>query len=79
MLMHIVRERATPHMVLDDGSRQEDVWGADWLPETQEVQLEALINIRPRLRNASMIILDPIIGTQVEAIVWRLLGEIAAE
>lgn len=34
--------------LLEDGSNQEDVWGADWVPESQEVHFEALINIRPR-------------------------------
>ena len=35
--------------LLDDGSRQEDVWGADWYPQQQEVGFESLINIRPQL------------------------------
>ena len=38
-------------ILLKDGSRQEDVWGADWYPNTGEVGLEALINIRPRQQN----------------------------
>ena len=32
--------------LLDDGSRQADVWGADWDP-VGEVRFESLINIRP--------------------------------
>jgi hypothetical protein len=35
-------------VLIDDGSRQEDIWGADWIPDTQQVRYEALINIRPR-------------------------------
>ena len=60
-------------VLLEDGSRQEDIWGADWLPFSQEVQFEALINIRPRQDNFSMTIQDPTIREQVETIVRRLL------
>ena len=60
-------------LLLEDGSRQEDVWGADWVPSSQEVRFEALINIRPQ-QNPSMTILDPSIREQVEGIVRRLLG-----
>ncbi len=60
-------------VLLKDGSRQEDVWGADWYPNTGEVGLEALINIRPRQQNYRMEIQDPDLQTQVEAIVRRLM------
>jgi hypothetical protein len=60
-------------LLLEDGSRQEDVWGADWVPSSQEIRFEALINIRPR-QNPSMTILDPSIRERVEEIVRRLLG-----
>lgn len=61
-------------VLLDDGSRQEDIWGADWIPSTQQVQYEALINIRPRQNNPAMEILDPSIRNRVAEIVHRLLG-----
>jgi hypothetical protein len=62
-------------VLLEDGSRQEDIWGADWLPFSQEVQFEALINIRPRQNNPSMTILDPAIRARVETIAhWLLEG-----
>ena len=60
-------------LLLEDGSRQEDVWGADWVPLSQEVRFEALINIRPQ-QNPSMTILDPSIRERVEEVVRRLLG-----
>ncbi len=60
-------------LLLEDGSRQEDIWGADWLPFSQEVQFEALINIRPRQHNLSMTILNPAIRERVETIARRLL------
>ena len=66
-------------VLLEDGSRQEDIWGADWLPFSQEVQFEALINIRPRQNNPSMIILDPAICAQVETITRQLLEGVMPE
>jgi hypothetical protein len=61
-------------VLLEDGSRQEDIWGADWIPSTQEVRFEALINIRPRQNNPSMEILDPTIRERTAHIVKRLMG-----
>ncbi len=63
-------------VLLDEGGRQEDIWGADWVPETQQIQYEALINIRPRQNNPSMTILDPAIRDRVRDIVQDLLGGI---
>jgi hypothetical protein len=34
--------------LLEDGSQQEEIWGADWYPELKRVGFESLINIRPR-------------------------------
>jgi len=62
-------------VLLEDGSKQEHIWGADWIPETQEVRYEALINIRPRQDNPSMEILDSDIRVRVEEIARSLLGE----
>ena len=59
--------------LLNDGSRQENIWGADWFPESQEVQFEALINIRPRQNNPTMKIQDPNIRFKIESIVKELL------
>ena len=61
-------------VLLDDGSRQEDIWGADWIPSTQQLLYEALINIRPRQNNPDMEILDSSIRNRVAEIVQRLLG-----
>jgi len=63
-------------ILLDDGSKQEDIWGADWNPQTQEVTYEALINIRPRQNNRSMDILDPTIRERIAQITRRLLGKV---
>ena len=61
-------------VLLDDGSQQEDIWGADWISSTQQVRYEALINIRPRQNNPAMEILDSSIRACVDEIVQRLLG-----
>ena len=63
-------------MLLEAGSRQEDIWGADWIPTSQEVRYEALINIRPSQGNLSMTIQDAAIRMQVKKIVEALLGDV---
>jgi len=60
--------------LIHEGSRQEDIWGADWIPSTQQTRFEALINIRPHQNNPSMKILDPSLCSQINEIVQRLLG-----
>ena len=62
--------------LLEDGSQQEFIWGADWNPSAQQVTFESLINIRPRQQNPSMEILDPKIREQVAEITVKLLGGI---
>lgn len=59
--------------LLSDGSKQDDIWGADWFPDSKEVRFEALINIRPRQGNRSMRIEDEQIRTDVETILRQLL------
>ena len=59
--------------LLEDGSRQEAVWGADWIPNKKQIHFQALINLRPRQDNMSMEIRDPEIRVKVEEIVRRLL------
>ena len=61
-------------VLLGGGSRQEDVWGADWIPGAQQVTFESLINIRPRQNNPSLEILDPTVRQRVTEIVTPLLG-----
>ena len=60
-------------VLIEDDSQQQNIWGADWIPETQEVRFEALINIRPRQNNRSMTIQDAAIRQRVEQIVRSLL------
>ncbi len=60
-------------VLLDDGSKQNDIWGADWVPTTGQLRYEALINIRPRQNNPATEILDSLIRDRIEKIVQRLL------
>ncbi|HDQ71475.1 MAG TPA: hypothetical protein ENN19_05190 [Chloroflexi bacterium] len=60
-------------LLLEDGSQQENIWGADWYPHTREVTFEALINIRPRQQNYGMEIQDSDTREQVEMIVRQLM------
>lgn len=41
-------------VLLDDGSKQDDIWGADWYPSTQELTFESLINLRPGRGNFAL-------------------------
>lgn len=62
--------------LLEDGSEQENIWGADWNIYSQQVTFESLINIRPRQDNPSLEILDPMIRQRVAEITRQLLGNV---
>jgi hypothetical protein len=59
--------------LLADGSFQDHLWGASWSPYTGEILYESMVNVRPR-QNRSMQILDPIVRSQIKAIINELLG-----
>jgi len=61
-------------LLLKDGSRQEDLWGAGLDLETDEMDFDSMINLRPT-QNASREILDPKIRQQVESITRALLKD----
>jgi hypothetical protein len=61
--------------LMDAGSQQKDVWGADWIPSTKEVRYESLINLRPAEGNLSMELKDPQLRERISVIVKRLLGD----
>jgi hypothetical protein len=63
-------------VLLKSGSQQADIWGADWIPSTQTVRFESLINIRPRAGNRSMLIENPELRAQMAEIIHTLLGGI---
>ena len=59
-------------LLLAGGSKQVNIWGADWIPATREVRYQSFINIRPSQNNPSMELLDPTLREQVNAIVWKI-------
>jgi hypothetical protein len=60
--------------LLEDGSRQRDIWGADWTPFDQSIAYESIINIRPSQNNRSMLIQDLAIRERVKKITQELIG-----
>jgi hypothetical protein len=64
-------------LLLDEGSRQEDLWGANYYPgrgAEECVEYTALINIRPAHGNRTMEIQDSRVRERVRDLVFRLLG-----
>ena len=61
-------------LLLKDGSRQEDLWGSGLDLETNQMDFDSMINLRPT-QNSSREILDQKIRQQVESITRSLLQE----
>ncbi len=72
--MHADAEQA----LLDDGSRQRDLWGANYFPgrgPEECIEYTALINIRPAQGNRSMEIQDRAVRERVRQLTVALIGE----
>jgi hypothetical protein len=64
-------------LLLEDGSRQEDLWGANYYPGRGEdgcIEFTSLINIRPSQGNRSMEIEDDAVRARVRELTNRLIG-----
>lgn len=61
-------------VLISEGSMQENIWGADWLPYSKEVTFESLINIRPRQNNFSMDIENEELRSKIKNIVIEIFG-----
>ncbi len=61
-------------LLLKDGSRQENLWGAGLDLETNQMDFDSMINLRPK-QNTSREVLDQKIRQQVESITRSLLQE----
>ena len=64
-------------VLLESGSRQEDLWGANYYPETSAVaciEFTSLINIRPAQSNPGMEIASAEIRDRVRELTHRLIG-----
>ncbi len=65
-------------MLLAQGSRQADLWGANYYPGRGRegcIEFTALVNVRPAQRNASMEIEDEAVRRAVREITFELVGE----
>jgi hypothetical protein len=58
--------------LLDDGSRQQDIWAASFMPISGKIIYESMVNLRPR-QNRSMELLDPNIRERVAQLVNEFL------
>ena len=63
-------------VLLDEGSEQDDLWGANWYPAEQRIAFESLINIRPRLGNRNILIQSEELRQQVESVTHEILGDV---
>ena len=64
-------------LLLEAGSRQEDLWGANYYPglgPEECIEYTSLINIRPSQGNRSMEIEDEGARTRVRETTYRLIG-----
>ena len=65
-------------LLLEDGSLQADVWGANYYPGLGAdhcIEFTALINIRPSQGNRSMVIEDEAVREVVRDVVHALVGK----
>lgn len=60
-------------LLLQNGSKQENLWGGGLDLETGEIDFDSMINIRPNQGNASREVLSGEIRQQVEEVVRSLL------
>ena len=64
-------------LLLDNGSRQEDLWGANYYPGRGEdacIEYTALINIRPSQDNRSMLVEDEPLRRRIRELTFALIG-----
>lgn len=65
--------------LLEDGSRQEDVWGINVHPgkygTDDFIEFDSMINIRPRQRNPSRDVLDQSVRKKIRSIIAGVVHE----
>lgn len=65
-------------VLLDAGSRQSDLWGANYYPgrgRADCIEFTALINIRPAAGNRGMELQDQTLRERVQSLTFALVGE----
>lgn len=62
-------------LLLEDGSRQEHVWGINLYPEKSDdwIEFDSMINIRPRQGNRSRAVEDPAVRVVIIEIVSAII------
>ena len=64
-------------LLLASGSRQEDLWGANYYPgrgEEECLDFTALINISPARDNRSMVVQDAEVRARIRELAFELIG-----
>jgi hypothetical protein len=62
-------------VLMEDGSKQADLWGGGIDFETGDIDFDSMINLRPGQGNKSREVLDKKIRKQMQAIINSLLGK----
>lgn len=65
-------------LLLETGSRQQDIWGANYYPGKGEsgcIEYTSLINIRPSQGNVSMEVMDEELRNKIKEITFDLIGK----
>ena len=65
-------------VLLDEGSRQSDLWGINLYPDSagaERVEFDSMINVRPAQGNRSRSVEDPARRERIREIVSRLIRE----
>jgi hypothetical protein len=66
------------HLLLESGSRQADLWGANYYPGRGPegcIEYTSLINIRPSQGNRGMEVADAAVRARVREVTLALIGE----
>jgi hypothetical protein len=64
-------------LLLEEGSRQEDLWGVNLYPEKSKedcIEFTSLINIRPHQGNFSQEVEDPLLRERIRTVVFKLVA-----
>lgn len=68
--LHVDAEK----MLLEDGSRQDDIWGGGYDILTKQIDFISMINLRPSLGNLSEEIIIPEIRLKFEKLLKKFLN-----
>lgn len=63
--------------LLEDGSRQEDLWGINLYlekPFDERIEYDSMINVRPSQNNASRGVEDAVIQEKIKLVVQKLIA-----